>query len=279
MEVKIINNPHKKSNFSIADKLKESDDFLIQFDKIVSTDYLKSLNEIIKNKNVQIRFYSYDGLWKNLDFLMHLNNLKNLVIDEPYLTDIISLSKLNFIEKLSLGSTDNKIDLSPICDLDLISLLIEKNTLGLESVLKSQNLEDLHLWNLNHNNLKAIGNRTFQNFSINNVKLKSYDFFQQINVVNELNVFSIKSLLDVKFINDYNQLKIINLGYLPKIKELFDFNNLKDLNNLSLDNLKNIETLNNIDKSNLKTIYIYDCNKLEKNEIEKINPSVLSEIY
>ncbi|MDP2692925.1 MAG: hypothetical protein Q8O88_04770 [bacterium] len=271
---RIINNPHFKDS-NLIDFSGNSEELLIQFDKWVSEKYLINLNQIIAQSSykITVRFFSYNGLWKDLTFLKPLTNVESLVLDEPFIETIEPIASLKKIKELSIGQTSKNIDLTPLRVLNLENLTIEKSNKNLEILLNSTFLKNLNLWNINLNKkqCKILEKKHFENLTLNNVKAASYQFLGSIKVENKINLYRMNNLKTLDFLNNFKDIKEINLAHLNKIERLFDFNNKEELKIISMDGMKKLTDLSNINEAvHLKKIYLYNCPNIPLSQIKKI---------
>gem|GEM_PF-4826255 len=57
----------------------------IQLTFLPSQEYCETLNELLeKKKNIKVRFYNYEGAFKDLTFLKYLSNISHLIIYDRY---------------------------------------------------------------------------------------------------------------------------------------------------------------------------------------------------
>jgi Leucine-rich repeat (LRR) protein len=96
-----------------------------QFTSKPSKDYCLFLNRLLFNsEDTIIRFYSYEGAFKDLAFLSDLPNIRNLKLDDNSIDDISVLHCLKRLRTLKLPKTRKRhLDLKVLLELkELVSL-------------------------------------------------------------------------------------------------------------------------------------------------------------
>jgi hypothetical protein len=278
---KLINNPQNRKDFVLDELINSSDNIHIQFSKEVSNEFLRNLNDrVLKfNKRISLRFFSYDGLWKDLSFLEHLKNITNLIIDEPLLDNVQQICLLDDLHDLTIGYTKKKVDVYCLSELNLKFFSIEGNQENLINLLQNIDLKGLLLWNMKIKDLSAIEHMSLEYLNINNLKVDSLEVIGKLNGIKVFYLSGMSGINDLTFISNLINIENIHLSNLKNCTTLFDFSKLNNLSRLSLENLPKLESLDNIEASKkLEELYIYNCRKICDNDLYNLKKRNLRKI-
>jgi hypothetical protein len=281
-----INNPHKNVSYNLDTHLEqllvENEYVLLNFGKEVEDNYLRFVNEILEKRGGQLilNFYSYNGLWTNLEFLSLLPNIKRLRISEDKVEHVGRIKNIEGLKELSLGVPNKVLKLNEVLPINLENLQIEGQHKNLDYLTNLEKLTSLSIWNYNRALLPTLSElNNLEDLFLHNVK----DIYAISCIegwgLKSLTLSRLKLLSDLNPIDTLKNLEHLSLKNLKMVAKLPKFTKLQKLRKLSLEKLSEIKTLGRIDLlKELKELYIYQCENVNKNELEIIRALNLEEL-
>lgn len=277
---------------------------VIQICDYIPNEILEKLNRIfISRPDISFRVYGgfakeFDG-W-NLDFLRHLPNVQNLVIDcfEYKNTDLSILSSLSNIKSLKLEIYDLR-DFTFVKTLPslLEHLYIDadlksgKPVFDCQWLLHLKNLQSLFLGKLDKNLEAIVGLNQLKKLELRAIKNKDLSFLKQMSIkdlsimwcdgskidltvlsgcrsLQQLKLFRISKLDDISFVNTLDGLEKFELIWLSNIQKLPNLSNLNKLSEVYIDTLNRLVDITAlINVRNLKMVKMYSVKSLTKEAV------------
>jgi len=206
---------------------------------------LTTLNNTVlkENPNCSLRqTFNGHGAFENLNFLEHLNNLKDLRIELFGELDLEPINKYCNLKNLTIGGNKSKIE-----------QIIEHNSI--DSLFVFEKIKDVELIG-RMKNLKVL--------TISKMTLKSLEFLKQLKKLRKLHFMlgGTKNLESLSEIGKINELSFMWVRQL-KIEHLMPLNNMIYLKKLKFDrqpHLLNLDWLNNKEIE----VEVINCKNFEK---------------
>ncbi|MCO7184501.1 hypothetical protein NH341_03615 [Tenacibaculum sp. XPcli2-G] len=228
--------------------LKENNTITIE--KGVSADVLNKLNEILNDiSSIKLILFcdpnktNRDNLFRNLDVLQFLNNLKHISIIVGSSTPLESIDKIDYIKDLqsfSLGGFYNK-------------------KINLNVLKKHNNLKEL---SFEH----SINKKDYSIIKDSLVKIKLKD----INLEYVSKNTNLKELVILDNVQNehlltqkYPSLKTIKLSFCKKIADFSFLNKLLDLENISFNRVNTITEVPSLKSKIIKRLEFLNCKNLQ----------------
>lgn len=291
----------------------------IQICDYIPNEILEKLNRIfISRPDISFRVYGgadktfgygndFNG-W-NLDFLRHLPDVQNLVIDcfEYKNTDLSILSSLSNIKSLKLEI----YDLRDFTFVKTLPCLLEhlyinadlksgKPVFDCQWLLHFKNLQSLFLGKLDKNLEAIVGLSQLKKLELRAIKNKDLSFLKQMSIkdlsilwcdsskidltvlndfrsLRQLKLFRISKLDDISFVGTLIGLEKLELIWLSNITKLPDLSNLNKLSEVHIDTLNRlIDIMALINVGNLRKVKMYSVKGLTKESVYALldNPNI-----
>jgi hypothetical protein len=246
----------------------------LQFTTPPAQDYCSFLNQYLLQKDdVVIRFYSYDGYFRDLSFLEKLSNIKNLKVHDESVTNIESVSLVKELKSFSIAKTRNaKLSLKPLSRLsNLCSVEVNGQNSILDVIESSNSLNELYLENINIGDLVKLSHlQKMENIDLFKCKCSNYQALIKMPKLKYLSLQK-QAVDDFAFIESLVQIEQLRLESLAII-ELPDFSNCQKLKRIFLSSLPNLKdykmlatagSLTEIALGNVKQLEVSDFYFLE----------------
>lgn len=249
---------------------------VIQICDYIPNNILDKLNRVfISRPDISFRVYGwydkdFDG-W-NLDFLRHLPNVQNLVIDcfEYKNTNLSILSSLSNIKSLTLEIYDLRdftfVNTLP-SQLEHLSIDADlkrgKPVFDCQWLLHLKNLQSLFLGKLDKNLEAIVGLSQLEKLELRAVKNKDLSFLKLIPIKDLSILWCDSSKIDLTVLSGFGSLRQLKLFRISKLDDISFVNTLIGLEKLELIWLANITKLPDLSNLNkLSEVYIETLNKL-----------------
>jgi hypothetical protein len=252
----------------------------LQFTMPPAQDYCIFLNQYLLQKNdVVIRFYSYNGSFKDLSFLEKLSNIKNLKVHDESVTNIEPVSFVKGLNSFSIAKTKNaKISLKPLSVLrNLCSIEVSGQDSVLEVIESSDILKELYLENIAIGDLVKMSHlKKLENLDLFKCKCSNYQALSKLPKLKYLSLQK-QTFDNITFIESLTQLEQLRLESLA-IEQLPDFSNCQKLKIILLSNLPNLrsykklataKSLTEIVLRNIKQMKVAEFDFLRENKAIK----------
>ena len=204
------------------------------------------------------------------DLILLFTNSSNSSINNELLE---SLTKMNFVKRIEFNGFKNK-ELSKISDMIQLQHLIisSKNKLDISFIEKLKSLTKISLRGT-FNSLHPIKNCTELETIYLSTTIDSFDFFEDLNKIEEITIDTCIAPNDFTPLNKKNlqDLTINSVKMLEKIDGLADFTNLKSLK-LDASQIKRLPKMDML--FNLKKLELGYMKKWENPEILKTLPAL-----
>ncbi len=241
--------------------LNDKRQIILEYSYRPSVAYWKELNEkvLAVKSNVRLRLFTLGafGIWKNLSFLKHLDNLKGLNIQDVDLTDLSPLTYVKDLVSFSLSETISRaVSLRPLEKFtNLENLMIAGYKKDSEVIEKFEKLKRLSIGASKASSLEFIGHKKdLQFLLVSGGAITDLSFLKNFSALAYLQLESLNKLTSLDFIPDLPSLTYL---YLRKVKNITSFPDLEPCQSLKKIQL---EFMNGIrDLSQLKT-----CKTLEE---------------
>jgi hypothetical protein len=258
------------------------DSLQLQFTTPPTVGYCETLNKVLlENPNIRIRFYSYEGRFRDLNFLNSLSNINKLILQDEQIDQLEAIKYLTELEYFAIAKTRNK-------NLDFRSLIGLKNLHGievdgqngiLELISNSAILKELYLAGIGIGDLNDLSHLNgLERLDI--TKCDCYNYSVLVHFLKLRYLVLVKQPLDeLGFISSLFNLEYLRLESL-NIIDLPDLTNCQKLQRILLSNLSKLKSYKNLATArflieiglfNIKTLEIADFEFLQNNNrIKKI---------
>ncbi|MGG6229996.1 hypothetical protein [Tenacibaculum sp. SDUM215027] len=264
------------------------EDNIITIEKGVSADVLNKLNEILNNmSSVKLILFcdpkkiSRDNLFRNLDVLQFLNNLKNISIIVGSSIPLESIDKINYIKDLQSfslsGFYNKKINLDVLKKYNNLKELSFEHSINKKDYsLIKDSLEKMKLKNINLEYVST--NTNLKELVILDSMQNEHLLTQKYPSLKTVKFSFCKKITDFSFLNELLDLENISFNIVNTITEV-PYLKSKIIKRLEFLNCKNLQTIDNITSyKKLEKLAITDAN-VEFGEIIKIAKNVLLDTF
>lgn len=177
----------------------------------------------------------------NLDFLKECIFIEKINVSSSFIEDYSGLASLKKLKELSLEEPKDRVNLSMFKQLEILSVGLNKNIIGIE---ESSSLKVLHLWKYKP-------------------KSKSLEELSELTNLEEL-VLTQSQITSLKGLNNFSRLKKLEMNYNSKLENIDEAgkaqNELKELVIESCKSIQNYACLNLLKE--LIKLTIYNCSDI-----------------
>jgi len=261
--------------------------FQLQFTKPLKKPYCNILNLLLLKQNITIRFYSYDGAFKDLSFLKLIPNIKRLTLHDNTISNLEPVSFLQELVSFSIGKTKSKtLNFSPLILLkNLTSIEVNRQNDILTIIRNSSILKELYIEEITIGDLNQIGHlKQLENLDLTKCNCSNYMILTRLSKLKYLSLAK-QNLDNIDFVGNLKAIEYLILESL-KIFKLPDFTNCKNLQKILLVGLNKIESyqslstagaLEEIGLRGVKSLDISDFRFLKGNKrIKKVTADIKS---